>query len=89
MVLILLAGGDQSGNAERCAALGVGRVIAPDQRTQDVIRREVGEVLANSGYRERAVKLRDEIQQFPGPEYAMALLEKLVEGNMPPVELNC
>jgi hypothetical protein len=25
----------------------------------------------------------------PGPEYAMALLEKLAAGNMPPVELNC
>ncbi len=89
MVLIPLAGGDQSGNAERCVALGVGRVIAPDQRTPEVIRREVGKVLANSDYRERAVKLRDEIQQLPGPEYAMALLEKLVEGNMPSVELNC
>ena len=81
MVLIPLAGGDQRGNAERCAALGVGRVIAPEQRTPEVIREAVREVLGNPRYRERAERLREEMQRLSGPEYAVALLEKLAAGN--------
>jgi MGT family glycosyltransferase len=54
MVLIPLAGGDQRGNAHRCAALGLGRIIAPDQRTPESIREAVLEVLSNRCYRERA-----------------------------------
>ena len=87
MVLIPLAGGDQRGNAERCAALGVGRVIAPEQRTPEVIREAVLEVLSNPRYHERAERLRDEMQRLSGPEYAVALLEKLAAGNTPQVLL--
>jgi len=81
MVLIPLAGGDQRGNAERCVALGVGRVIAPELRTPEVIREAVREVLGNPRYHERAEQLREEMLQLPGPEYAIALLEKLAPGN--------
>ena len=81
MVLIPLAGGDQHGNAERCAALGVGRVIAPEQRTPEVIREAVREVLGNPRYHERAERLRDEMQRLSGPEYAVVLLEELAAGN--------
>ena len=80
MVLIPLAGGDQRGNAHRCAALGVGRIIAPDQRTPEQIREAVLEVLGNRRYRERAEQVRDEMQLLPEPEYAVALLEKLTAG---------
>ena len=81
MVLIPLAGGDQRGNGERCAALGVGRVIAPELRTPEVIREAVREVLSNPRYHERAKLLREEMQRLAGPEYAVALLEKLTAGN--------
>ena len=80
MVLIPLAGGDQRGNAHRCAALGLGRIIAPDQRTPESIREAVLEVLSNRCYRERAEQVRDEMQRLPGPEYAVALLEQLTVG---------
>jgi MGT family glycosyltransferase len=71
MVLIPRAGGDQRGNAHRCAALGLGRIIAPDQRTPESIREAVLEVLGNRRYRERAEQMRDEMQRLPGPEYAV------------------
>lgn len=79
-MLIPLAGGDQPGNAQRCAALGVGRIIAPDHRTPERIREAVLEVLGNRRYRERAEELRDQMQLLPGSEYAVALLDKLAVG---------
>jgi MGT family glycosyltransferase len=77
MVVIPLAGGDQAGNAERCAALGVARVVQPDQRTPEVIRAAVRDVLADPGYREQAIRLRGQIRALPGPEHAVGLLERL------------
>jgi UDP:flavonoid glycosyltransferase YjiC (YdhE family) len=46
-----------------------------------VIREAVREVLGNPRYRERAERLREEMQRLSGPEYAVALLEKLAAGN--------
>ncbi|MDP9144604.1 MAG: hypothetical protein M3N43_07885 [Actinomycetota bacterium] len=77
MVLMPLAGGDQHGNAHRGAALGVGRIIAPNQPTPERIRDAGLEVLGNRRYHARAGQVRDEMQQLPGPEYAVALLEQL------------
>jgi MGT family glycosyltransferase len=77
MVAIPLAGGDQAGNARRCAALGVARVVAPDERTPQAIRESVLDVLRNPRYRENAEHLRQEIQALPGPEHAVELLERL------------
>lgn len=79
MVILPLAGGDQAGNAERCAALGVGRVVPADQRTPEVIRAAVREVLGDPSYHERAHRLRDQIRALPGPEHAVTLLEQLLE----------
>lgn len=83
MVVVPLAGGDQVGNARRCAALGVGRVVGPEERTPEAIRAAVREVLGDPGYRERAARLRDEILALPGPEYGIALLEQLVDRATP------
>ena len=77
MVVIPLAGGDQAGNAERCAALGVARVVAADQRTPEVIRAAVRDVLGDPRYRENARRLRDYIRALPGPDHAVRLLERL------------
>ncbi|MDQ4128825.1 MAG: glycosyltransferase [Actinomycetota bacterium] len=78
MVAVPLAGGDQAGNAQRCAALGVARVVAPDQRTPETIREAVLDVLRDPRYRENAGHLRREIQTLPEPEHAVELLERLV-----------
>ena len=77
MVVIPLAGGDQASNAERCAALGVTRVVAAEQRTPEVIRDAVRDVLGDTSYRENARRLRDEIRELPGPAYAVHLVEQL------------
>ncbi len=76
LVVIPIAA-DQPDNARRCADLGVGRVVAPDRRTPGAIREAVREVLHTPGYRRNAARLRDEMRALPGPEYAVALLERL------------
>jgi MGT family glycosyltransferase len=74
---------DQPQNAERCAALRVGRVIASHERTPEVIRAAVRAVLGDGGYRERAERVRDEMAALPGPEYAVGLLERLAAEKRP------
>jgi MGT family glycosyltransferase len=77
MVVIPLAGGDQVGNANRCAALGVARVVPPDQRAPDVIREAVRDVLGDPRYRANAGQLRQQLLAMPGPEHAVDQLERL------------
>ena len=79
MVVIPLAGGDQAGTAERCAALGVARVVAADRRTPEAIREAVRDVLGDAGYRENAGRLREQIRALPGPEHGVGLLERLAD----------
>jgi MGT family glycosyltransferase len=77
MVVLPLAGGDQAGNAERCAALGVARVVPSAQHTPEAIRDAVRDVLGDPSYRENARRLREQIRGLPGPEQAVGLLERL------------
>jgi UDP:flavonoid glycosyltransferase YjiC (YdhE family) len=74
---------DQPQNAARCAALGVGRVVAPDERTPEGIRAAVREVLGDDTFRERARGLGEEIAAMPGQEHAVALLERLAAEKRP------
>jgi MGT family glycosyltransferase len=83
MVVIPLAGGDQAGNANRCAALGVARVVAADQRAPEFIRAAVRDVLADPRYRENAERLRDQMLALPGARYAVGLLEQLATSAEP------
>ena len=83
MVAIPLAGGDQAGNARRCAALGTARVIPPDGRTPETIREAVLDVLRDPRYRRNAEHLRQEIQALPEPEHAVGLLERLALERVP------
>ncbi len=76
--------GDQPRNAQRCADLGVGRVVGPEERTPDAIRAAVRAVLAEPSYRANAGRLRDEIAALPGMERAVALLERLVADRRSP-----
>ena len=74
---------DQPENAARCAALGLGRVIEPTDLTPERARDAVLGVLNDSSYRRNAERLRDEIAALPGPEYAVALLERLAVEKQP------
>ena len=64
-------------NAARCAALGLGRVVPPADLTPDTARQAVLAVLGGPAYRVAAERMRAEIAALPGPEYAVALLERL------------
>ena len=76
-------GEDPGQVAPRDAALGVGRVIAPDNRTPEAIREAVRTVLSDPSYRTNAERLRGEMAALPGPEYAVELLERLAAERRP------
>jgi UDP:flavonoid glycosyltransferase YjiC (YdhE family) len=74
---------DQPLNAQRCAALGVARVIEYRQRTPEAIRHSVQTILGDPSYRRNAERVRDEMAALPGPEHAVALLERLAREKQP------
>jgi MGT family glycosyltransferase len=74
---------DQPLNAQRCAALGVAEVIQSGQRTPETIRDSVRTVLRNPSYRSNAEQLRHEMSVLPGPEHAVALLQRLTTETQP------
>ena len=61
---------------ERCAALGVARVLDVFASSAGV-RSAVIEVLTDPSYRMAAERLRDDIAALPGPDHAVALLAAL------------
>jgi UDP:flavonoid glycosyltransferase YjiC (YdhE family) len=82
MVLIPIAA-DMHDNARRCAALGLAQVIEPHQRTAETIRAAVRTVLHSPGYKASAERAQAEVQSLPGPDRAVALLERLVADKKP------
>lgn len=74
---------DQPLNAERCVALGVGQIIGTEEITPAEAREGVAALLADPSYKRNAARVRDEIAGLPGPEYAIALLERLVAEREP------
>lgn len=86
MVMIPI-GADQPVNAQLCARLGVARVVTPEGLTESELAQEIRdaarEVLRDPAYRENAQRLRKEIEELPGLEYPVALLEKLAAKRAP------
>jgi MGT family glycosyltransferase len=68
---------DQPSNALRCATSGVGLTVNPGERTPHAIRTAVRTVLADPSYRRNAQTLQASIQEMPGPEFTVRLLERL------------
>jgi UDP:flavonoid glycosyltransferase YjiC (YdhE family) len=68
---------DEPYSAERCAALGLGRAVGPDDRTAGAIREAVRSVLTDASYRGRAAQFRTEMLALPGPDRAVELLTSL------------
>lgn len=77
-MVLLPMGADQPLNAERCVALGVGRALDAVRATPDDVRDAATAVLAGSGYRAAARRLRDEIARLPSPAVAVERIERLV-----------
>jgi MGT family glycosyltransferase len=81
--VVIPIGADQPLNAACCEALGIGRVIRPDERTPEVIRDTVRAVLADPAYRANAARVRGEMAALPGPDHAVGLLERLARERTP------
>ena len=82
-LVVVPLGADQPANAAACAAMGVGRVVPPEERTPEAIRDAVRAVLGDPAYRATAERVRGEMAALPGPEYAVALLERLARDKQP------
>jgi N-glycosyltransferase len=69
---------DQPYCADRCAALGVAEIIAPDRRKPDVVRAATLRVLGNSSYRAKAIEFRRQMLALPGHDHMVEFLERLL-----------
>jgi MGT family glycosyltransferase len=78
LVIVPIAG-DQPYCAQRCQALGVGRVIGPAERGAAAIRAAVRAVLGDPSYRQQARHMRDEIRALPPAAAAVTALEHVVD----------
>jgi UDP:flavonoid glycosyltransferase YjiC (YdhE family) len=76
-MVVLPITADQPYCAARCATLGVGRVIASDQRSADAVRVAVREVLRDTGYGDRARQFGRDMLNLPGNDRMLELLESL------------
>lgn len=76
-MVLLPIGADQPWNAARCEALGVARALDAMTATPDEIGACVADVLASESLRLAAERMRAEIEALPGPESALAQLERL------------
>lgn len=77
-LILLPIGADQPLNATRCAALGVGRVLAPPSLTPEQIREAVMHVLEDPAHRNAARRVQSEIAAMPDPAHAVASIERVV-----------
>ncbi len=82
LVLIPLTA-DQPQNARRCVEAGVGVRVPADGALPDAVRAAVRSVLTDARYRTNAARIRDEMAELPGPEHAVALLERLAVEKQP------
>ena len=68
---------DEPYSAERGAALGIGRAVAPEERTPEAVRDAVRSLLNDPSYRARAQELSAEMQALPGADRVVELLTSL------------
>ena len=74
---------DQPYCAERSAALGVARVIPPDNRTPELVQDATRAVLGDPRFRANALSFRDQMRALPGPERLVELIERLARNGSP------
>ena len=81
--VLIPIGADQPLNAGRCSDLRVGRVLDAMKVTRESVGATVSILLEDSGYRQNAERLRDEIAGLPEAADAVELLERLVAERRP------
>jgi UDP:flavonoid glycosyltransferase YjiC (YdhE family) len=86
-MVIIPSFADQPVNAQLCAKLGVARVVTPEGRIEAELAQEIRaaaqDVLRNPTYRQNAQRLRKEMEDLPGLEYPVSLLETLATERTP------
>jgi UDP:flavonoid glycosyltransferase YjiC (YdhE family) len=82
-LVVIPIGGDQPFTAERVKALGLGLAVAPPDRTPEIIRARLREVLENPAYREHAQQFAAEMRWLPPLSDAVELLERLATERQP------
>jgi UDP:flavonoid glycosyltransferase YjiC (YdhE family) len=82
-MVIVPVSADQPDNARRCEQIGVAQVIPADNRTPEMMRDAVREVLGDPRYRSIAQRLREEMERLPGPEHVVGWLERLAAEQQP------
>ena len=82
-LVVIPISGDQPYTAERVEALGLGRRVGPDERSPEIIRERLRDVLANPTYRATAREFADEMAALPGVDHAVRLLERLAHDRQP------
>ncbi len=76
-MVMLPIGADQPENSQRCAELGVARVLGRGERPSQAIRHAVRETLYNPQYTQSAQQIQKAIEAQPPLDYAVSLLERL------------
>lgn len=69
---------NQFWNAERVAALGAGQVLRSDELSAEAVRRAAGQLLQDPAPRGCARAIATDIATMPGPDQAVATLDRLV-----------
>jgi UDP:flavonoid glycosyltransferase YjiC (YdhE family) len=82
-LLVIPISGDQPYTSERVEALGLGRRIGPEERSPEIIRERLRDVLADPTYRATARQFADEMAALPGVDHAVQLLERVQRDRKP------
>lgn len=82
-LLILPQAANQFHNAEACVAAGVARELPPGDVAPDAVRAAVRALLEEPDHGDRARQVAREIDQMPGPEEGVRLLERLAAQRSP------
>ena len=78
-MLVMPCAWDQPDNAERVRRLGIARTISRRRFTPDRVAAELRHLLDNPVYSERALEVRDQVQQEDGVRAACNALEAILE----------
>ncbi len=82
-MVIVPVSADQPDNARRCEQLGVATVIPPANRTSTAFQAAARAVLQDPHFQKNALRLREEMEQLPGPEHAVGWAEQLAREKQP------
>ncbi|HEX3542482.1 MAG TPA: glycosyltransferase [Acidimicrobiales bacterium] len=82
-LLLVPQGHDQLKNAERCAAIGVGRWLKAEEFTAEAVSEAVRDVLGDPAYELAARAVQQEFEAMPGPEEVVGVLEALARDHTP------